>query len=206
MKLILDAGHGGMSFGHYMTPGKRSPKIPPGIYEGEFNRIICGCIINRIQWYKNLGYEFVSDVLFLNPGPVNIPLRARRNHLIRLSNIIGQRDAMVISVHANAAWNRREWHRASGHVVFRRLDESPESEALAECIDFELEKVTEKSRGVKRTNFAILRNPFPSILVEYGFMTNEVEAKKLADGEYVKKLADATVEGVIAAKKELKLK
>jgi N-acetylmuramoyl-L-alanine amidase len=67
MKWILDPGHGGMAFGHYMTPGKRSPQVPPGIYEGEFNRAIA----NSVHDGNYL------ETIVTNPGPINISLKKR---------------------------------------------------------------------------------------------------------------------------------
>jgi N-acetylmuramoyl-L-alanine amidase len=52
-------------------------------------------------------------------------------------------------------------------------------------------------RGVKRAGFAVLRlSKNPSILVEGGFLSNEQDAKKIANAAWRDRLADAIVDGI----------
>ena len=54
------------------------------------------------------------------------------------------------------------------------------------------------------SNFVVLReNMVPSILIECGFITNEVECNKLIDEEYQRRISKAIADGV---NKFLKLK
>ena len=75
IKFLLDPGHGGVAFSHYLTPGKRSPEVPPGIFEGEFNRAVCG--------YLNNGEKFLSIV----PGPIQVPLESRVGFVNKLAKL-----------------------------------------------------------------------------------------------------------------------
>ena len=57
-------------------------------------------------------------------------------------------------------------------------------------------------RGVKRARFLVLKNAkMPAVLVEGGFMTNPIEAKKIYDPQFRKRMASAIVEGVLAYQK-----
>jgi len=59
-----------------------------------------------------------------------------------------------------------------------------------------------EDRGVRRARFAVLRSAeMPAVLVEAGFMSNPVEAKKIYDPVHRRKLAQAIVDGVLAYKR-----
>jgi len=58
-------------------------------------------------------------------------------------------------------------------------------------------------RGVKQANFYVLRGAFmPSVLIEYGFLSNKDEEKKLIKSSYQDKLIAATFAGI----KDFKMK
>jgi N-acetylmuramoyl-L-alanine amidase len=75
---------------------------------------------------------------------------------------------------------------------------SEESQRLAECVQSELIYTTGLvNRGVKHAPFVVLiGTKVPAILIEIGFLSNEIEAKQLITVEYQQKLAAAIVSGV----------
>ncbi|MAG82634.1 hypothetical protein CMK10_00575 [Candidatus Poribacteria bacterium] len=75
---------------------------------------------------------------------------------------------------------------------------SEESRRLAECVQSELIYATSSiNRGVKHAPFVVLIGAkVPAILIEIGFLSNEIEAKKLITIEYQQKLATAIASGV----------
>ena len=178
---ILDPGHGGMAFDTYMTAGKQSPEVPPGIYEGEFNRSVC----ELISWS-------LDDVEITAPGPINIPLKDR----VRFVNQLHKRfkDCVLISIHANAAAGSG-WSKARGLVVFHSKKASADSKRLAKLVEGELAFADyTKSRGIKKANHTITTKvKCPAILVECGFMTNKEEAASLASYKTQNLIADAIV-------------
>ena len=73
-------------------------------------------------------------------------------------------------------------------------------ETLAGYVQTSLVLRTEAAnRGIKRRDLFVVRHVRgPSVLVEAGFISNPVEARLLANGEYRERLATAIVEGVMS--------
>ena len=177
---LLDPGHGGLVNGKYVTPGKRSPEIPPGIYEGVVNRqitkrLIDYCEDNQIN-YVNLVTENTD---------ISLSERVRRAN--KVASIYP--DSIYVSIHCNAAGNG--WNSANGIETFYYKD----MEAFRLAGKFQRELITEtdaRNRGVKEANFYVLRKTnMPAVLLELGFHTNLREAKLLASEDYQDKLAYA---------------
>lgn len=199
--LIVDAGHGGVvrpggehsinSKGIYFTVGKRSPEIPPGFYEGEFNRDVASRI-------KDIGVE---NVLLLNPGPINVPLftnkKTKRDRMGTRVGVVNEIvdsdlfDVVLISIHANAMGSSKSWSTASGSVVFTTEKPSQKTTRLAM---FVLDNISGpgmiKCRGIKSSNFTIISAVrCPAVLIESGFMTSLDDVKILSDPAYRSKLS-----------------
>lgn len=177
MYWILEPGHGGLAFGRYLTKGKQSPQVPPGIYEGEFNRAVC----DYAHWCSN------QSTVVLTPGPINIPLAIRAKYINELATKLDG-DCALISVHANAMGNKG-WNKAHGFAVFHSRTPLRESVQLAKLMNERLiGEGYSYSRGVKKANFSmitfgrkrILKVRMPAILVELGFMTHREEAELLS--------------------------
>lgn len=182
MKTIyyLSPGHGGLYEDVYLTKGKQSPFVPPGIYEGEFNRAISKRLVGLLT---DNGFCAVD----LSPSPVDVPLTSRTTyanaHLAAsvLKNKTTQ--GRYIAIHANAApGGDKRWVDADGFVVFYLL--GARSQPLASCVESEMKSGLRgviDSRGVKTSFFQEVKQPaMPSVLIECGFMTNQAEAIKLA--------------------------
>ena len=53
-------------------------------------------------------------------------------------------------------------------------------------------------RGIREEEWFVVRNArMPSVLVEVGFVTNEAEARKLADKDHLRKLGDGIYNGIV---------
>jgi len=56
-------------------------------------------------------------------------------------------------------------------------------------------------RGVRQAGFRVLVGAYmPAVLVEMGFLSNPGEARRLTDGRYQRRLAEAMGEAVLAFK------
>lgn len=183
---ILVPGHGGLSPGGiYLTKGKRSPKIPPGIYEGAFNREVC----RRVE---RMCISAAIPCVVANPGPMNPTLRQR----VAYCNAVHAKtkDCVVISIHANAAGKSGQWHDARGTVAFHSPTGSLKSKALAHAL---VDKIAEfcsplTSRGVKARRFAMVtKTKCPAVLLECGFMDNLKDVTYLASFNGQDQLATA---------------
>lgn len=193
-KFILDAGHGGMAFGHYLTPGKRSPEVPPGIYEGEFNRDVCSMVAGICRG--------VIDVEFLNPGAINIPLTARVKYINQLYR--KEKDIVLLSVHANAIGHGKWVDSARGYASFVAHNASETSNEFARLLRWNMIDTRMSNRGEKCANFTIIKKTHcPAVLLECGFMTHPSEAKRLASKSFRMSIALAIYIAMAELKKKL---
>jgi len=185
---ILDPGHGGVGpGGEYLTPGKRSPEVPPGIYEGEFNRQICSLV-------ESLCLDY--DTTTTNPGPVNCGLKERTDYINGLQKVRG--NCILLSIHANAS-GRGGWSTVYGSTVFYH-PKNKKGKPLAEWVLEAIDQHTPMNitRGVKPSRFTILSKTrsMPGVLVECGFMTNKSEARFLASSDGQSQIANAIFETI----------
>jgi N-acetylmuramoyl-L-alanine amidase len=190
MKFLLDPGHGGLSFGHYLTPGKRSPEIPPGFYEGAYNRRICKLI--EIEAQNSIYLH--GEVLTIAPGPVNIPLAARWKYVNHLWRIF-DRELALISIHCNAI-GFGKWRAANGFVVFKpKRPRTQRDNQLAQLVHDHYQGLCLfRDRGIKEANFTMIRRPLcPAVLLEMGFMTNRSDVEKLQQYDVQEDIARAVV-------------
>ena len=55
------------------------------------------------------------------------------------------------------------------------------------------------NRGIRAEEWFVVRNArMPSVLVEVGFITNETEARLLAEEAYLQKLGDGIYNGIVS--------
>lgn len=118
MKVILDNGHG------RDTAGKRSPdgRLREYAYTREMARRIA-------QDLKRQGI----DVSLLVPEDTDVPLKERVERANRIYAETGKQ-AILVSIHVNAAGNGSTWFSARGWSVFVDPAASQDSERLATSI------------------------------------------------------------------------
>jgi len=171
---ILDPGHEGLSPGGlYLRRGKQSPQVPPGIYEGVFNREIC-------ERVKHLCLLDDIPCVITNPGPINATLKQRYSYCNKLHAI--RKDCIVICIHANAA-GRGQWQtRREGTVVFHSSNASKMSKRLCTHLSFNMQAYTELAKGgIKQANFSMVyKTKCPAAYLEIGFMDSKKDAEYMA--------------------------
>ena len=205
----IDAGHG------INTAGKRSVKLSSDLYiDGVLIRKK-GQTIKEYEWNKAVS-EYLAAALKrcgINTmytadmtGKTDIPLNSR-------SNTANKKGAdILISNHYNAIGSSQAWQsRVKGLLVLRTKNASSKSIRLGKLAVKHLEKDInyEYSYGLMRDvdmsgfTLAILRQTnMPAILIEYGFMDYEKEAKLMLDKKHQKKCAEAVT--YVAKKSEVK--
>lgn len=201
--VAIDAGHG-MS-----TAGKQSVNMSKDLYiDGSLVRKK-GLPIKEYEWNKavseylaaalkrcNIDTMYTADMT----GKTDTKLSTRANNA-------NKKDAdILISNHYNAIGNCDKWQsRVKGLLILRTKNASSSSIKLGKLAVKHLEKDInyEYSYGLMRDvdmsgyTLAILRQTtMPAILIEYGFMDYEKEAKLMLDKKHQEKCAEAVCKAV----------
>ena len=172
MRIILDAGHGGISpfNNEYVTAGKRSPVREDGtqFYEGVNNRLLVDRIYDAL---KGNGFDVVKLVDTWKDVPLSERVR-KANELHK------EKKSFLISIHSDAFGNGQEWTSPRGITVFTSKGQT-KSDILAKWFHQELacnfDGIT-SDRGIKEANFYILsKSNCSALLLELGFHTNKQE-------------------------------
>jgi N-acetylmuramoyl-L-alanine amidase len=189
---ILDAGHGGLDLGHYVTAPAKMFTFPDGleIYEGVINRGILQKVIQsltakEIRW--NACYENVRDT----------SLRER----VAIADDFYSRDksCILLSVHSNAGGG-------SGFEVFTSPGQT-KSDKIAHIFcerykkhfhNHPLRSDFADGDADKEADFYILRKTdCPAILVENLFFDNRTEAEYLLSPEGKQAIANCIVDAIL---------
>lgn len=201
--VAIDAGHG------MHTEGKQSVPMSKNLYiDGELVRKK-GKIIKENEWNRGVS-EYLSvalkrcgiDTMFTADmtGKTDIPLN------MRAYKANAAKADILISNHYNAIGSCAKWQsRVKGLLVLRTKNASSKSIKLGKLAAKHLEKDIdyEYSYGLMRDvdmsgfTLAILRQTtMPAILIEYGFMDYEKEAKLMLDKKHQEKCAEAVCKAV----------
>ncbi len=173
--VVIDPGHGGSDLGAYSNVCEEKD--------------LCLKTSLRLRHFLELyGY----NVIMTRTTDEYVSLKKR----VVISNL--SKGQIFVSIHFNSAHN----HTANGVEVFyypnadqNRLHRSKQ---LAQLLMYKLIVYTgAKSRGIKKGNFCVIRETtIPSVLIEGGFITNDVERKLIQNNSYIDKIANAIAEGI----------
>ena len=129
MKILIDNGHG------QSTPGKRSPD--GRFLEFKFNREIAQRIVADL---RDRGY----DAELLVEEDDDVPLAERYRRANTYSPALGKENVILVSIHANAFGNGREWAKARGWSVY-----TGQGQTRADLLADDLARVAMKELGSK---------------------------------------------------------
>lgn len=187
MKVLIDNGHG------VETPGKRSPD--GRLKEYAYAREIADRVVNRLQ------AEGV-DAIRIVPEEADVPLEervARANKLYAESG----KQAILVSIHCNAAGNGSAWMGARGWSVFVDTTASANSKRLATAMADVAQKkgvTVRKETGDRNYWISSLyickHTNCPAALVENFFQDNKEDVDFLLSEEGKQCVTDITVEGI----------
>lgn len=171
VKILIDNGHG------VNTNGKHSPdgRLREYAYARE--------IAKRIEFeLKRKGY----DAERITPEENDISLSIRCKRVNDICRKVGSKNALVVSVHNNAAGADGQWHNASGFSSHVGLNASTNSKHLAACFwnkAIELNLAGNRSIPTEKyiaQNLAICRDTFcPAVLTENLFQDNKADVEFL---------------------------
>lgn len=185
--VLIMAGHGDVNALGMYPRSKRSPEVPPGVFEGRQNRIIAQ---NMCALFKLKGYR----AQVINPGPINQHKRniiGYVNDNVRHATRRGFK-TVLFEIHANSErvehFDDRGWGDARGHTIFISEKASKRSREIANNFNVALEKngYAIKSRGIKERNFTVITKvKCPAILWEGYFMSNINDVKIATSPEQI---------------------
>ena len=196
--VAIDAGHG------MHTEGKQSVPMSKNLYiDGELVRKK-GKIIKENEWNRGVSEYLAAalkrcgiDTMFTADmtGKTDIPLNSRANTANKKGADI------LISNHYNAIGSCAKWQsKIKGLLVLRTKNCSEKSIKLGKLavkhlkkdIDYEYSYGLMRDVDMSGFTLAILRQTtMPAILIEYGFMDYEKEAKLMLDKKHQEKCAEA---------------
>lgn len=186
--VVLDPGHGGIDGGANCT----------GFLEKEINLAIAKKVRTKLQ---KAGVKVIltrDRDIEPNKLVTQTLSRHRRDLLARINLIKKTNPDLFLSIHVNANPRRPA---TTGPMVFynRRVPASP---FLAETIQKGLNSLAAK-KGFKEhlarpANYFLLDNtPYPGVIIEVGFMTNQREKKFLQTNDYQQQVAEAVTRSVL---------
>jgi N-acetylmuramoyl-L-alanine amidase len=162
--VVIDAGHG----------GKDSGAVSP---------------ITRAK-EKDLALDTAARLRDLLQGQFNVVMMRSGDSFVDLDDRVARAsrygDGILVSLH----FNHGPASVAGPETYYWRVD----SHGLATRAQSALQAISpsHNSRGLVRRRVRLTRNPeIPSILVEFGYLSNPPEARRCADPQYRQRLAEA---------------
>lgn len=176
--IVVDIGHGGSD------KGTINSRYTGSVLEKDINLEIGTKLINKLSAIEGI------EVIPTRVDDDFISLRER-------AEIGNEHNADVfISIHCNATSDGNSDVEGIETYYYK---EDNNSKLLAEKVQENMIRSLNKNdRGVKKENYQVLReSENPAILVECGFLTNELEREQLSDDVYQDILVSAIVRGIM---------
>lgn len=188
MKILIDNGHG------ENTPGKRSPD--GRLQEWAYTREIADMVVFGLRKHGIDAERIVKE-------NIDVPLSERCK---RANNIYREtrKNAILVSIHCNAAGNGTSWMNARGWGVCVSDNASFNSKMLASSLaQVAISKgVTVRKQAPGQDywvqNLAICRDTnCPAVLTENFFQDNKEDVEYLLSSEGKRTVANIHIEGII---------
>lgn len=188
MKILIDNGHG------ENTPGKRSPD--GRLQEWAYTREIADMVVLGLRKHGIDAERIVKENI-----DVSLSERCKRaNNIYRET----RKNAILVSIHCNAAGNGTSWMNARGWGVYVSDNASFNSKMLASSL---AQAAISKGVTVRKQspgqdywvqNLAICRDTnCPAVLTENFFQDNKEDVEYLLSSEGKRTVANIHVEGII---------
>lgn len=180
--IVIDAGHGGVDGG--VTAGD--------VREAELNLKYAFALGERLKELNiNVVYTRENE-----KGLYGEPTNGfkRRDMNKRKEIIINAKADMVVSVHMN---KYKDSSRSGPQVFYQKGDVM--SSRLAASIQKTLNAFTHNKHSHLSGDYFILQclKNKPCVIIEFGFLSNDEEARLLATQEYMQSIVDAAFKGIM---------
>ena len=172
--VVLDPGHGGPDPGAIGIAGIRETDI----------------VLEVSKIVKNLLSEKGVNVVLTRSNEIDLDLPQR----VLLAN--ASKANIFVSIHANASRGKRRDINGLETFYFRGW----KGRLLAKRIQKQILRVSPGSpdRGVKQGRFYVIKNTrMPAVLVEIGFLTGRLDARRLEKPSHRKRIAFAIAKGIL---------
>lgn len=184
MKVLIDNGHGSN------TPGKRSPD--GRLLEYAYTREIAERLVNELRKRGIDAERIVRE-------EIDVPLAERCERV----NEYKASEAILVSIHCNAAGNGSDWMSARGWEAWTSVGKT-KADKLATCLyeaagkaGFKLRKDETDGDPDKEENLYILKHTkCPAVLTENLFQDNKEDVEYLLSEEGKKTIVQLHVEGI----------
>lgn len=175
--VVIDVGHGGNDKGTQSGDGK--------LIEKDINLQIGKKVIEILK--KDSSLEIVET----RNNDEYLSLIDR----VEISN--NNNADLFVSLHCNADYNGTS--SINGVETFYWKEDNEKSYTLANEIQSSIANTLEvRDRGVKQDDYAVIKSTkCPAVLVEMGFLTNNIEGNNLANDEYQTMMAEAIAQGIV---------
>jgi len=186
----LIAGNDEHGLAPLATAGKRTPyidKVGRSFYENEFNKEAKKYFLEAC---KRQGFR----TLDVKPSNFDVSLTTR----VQIVN--NKKPNVLVTFAYNGYGDGTKFNSVNGfEVIYSKLNpDANKSRILANNIISYLDDGTkQRNRGIITGNYYTLRaTNCPSVIVEAGFMTNLVEAKRMMDPDFQKEVGEECCKGV----------
>lgn len=186
----LIAGNDEHGLAPLATPGKRTPyieNIGRSFYENEFNKEAKRYFLEAC---KRQGF----NILDVKPSNYDVNLSTRAQI------VNNKRPNLIVTFAYNGYGDGTKFNSVNGfEIIYSTLSkERDKSKALANNIlSYMKEGTNQRNRGIITGNYYMLYAvSCPSVIVESGFMTNLIEAKRMMDPDYQKEVGEECCKGV----------
>jgi N-acetylmuramoyl-L-alanine amidase len=185
--IFIDPGHGGKDNGtHYND-----------IFEDELNLKLAKILYEQI--IDDGGICYLTRI-----ADYDLSSMYSKNHKIedlnkRIEFIHNSKATLFVSLHLNYYHSSN----VNGMQVFYQKD-NKNSRLLAEILQTKLNNQNKKNKNIKPGDYYILNNcKNDGVLIEYGFISNELDRKKLLDDKYLIQLSNLIKDGISEYLKEI---
>jgi N-acetylmuramoyl-L-alanine amidase len=218
--ILIDPGHGGKDPGAVGEFGSGKDRFK--LYEKDVVLSI------GLDVYERLSGEWPGKTIMITRKDDSFPTLEERVEMANGIKLGVNEAIIYVSIHANASFNKNAagfevWYlnpdyrrtvvdatKAAGidkdvlPILNTMLEEEYTTESIflaRSILNGMAVTVGDRSpnRGIRAEEWFVVRNArMPSVLVEVGFITNEAEARLLADPAYLRKLGDGIYNGIVS--------
>ncbi len=182
--IVLDAGHGGIDGG---VVGKTS-----GAKESDINLSLTKMtqhVLQKRGYTVYLTRKTSAGLYSLTASNKKLSDMQKRKEIIE-----SVKPDLMISIHQN----QYPHSSVKGAQVFYG-DRQEKSEAYAKSVQNSLNAALSQTKSCKKADYYVLQcSPYPSLLIECGFLSNPQEEKLLTDPVYRQKLSEILATAVDA--------